>query len=175
MIDGIRNWLGDIASGGIKDQRIALSAEQAAAYKAQLDDLALRLEESDSKNESLSREFEQAKSKIENLESKLAISKKEPSQLSENAEVVLKLFYDNPREITKSEVVQHTGFSDADVDFIFNSLYDLDYISIVRPAVISPLTGIRSPSARGMQRSPSRRSEAAYKITYEGQQHVNRR
>lgn len=171
MIDGIRNWLGDIASGGIKDQRIALSAEQASAYKMQLDDLASRLEKAEAKNESLGRELENAKAKIEELESKLAVTESEPSKLSENAEVVLKLFYDNPREITKSEIAQHAGLPASEVDFIFNILYDLDFISIVRPAVISPLTGIRS--GRSGHITSSRRSEAAYRITLEGQRHIN--
>jgi len=36
MIDEIRNWLGDIASGRIKDERITLSKEQASVFESQL-------------------------------------------------------------------------------------------------------------------------------------------
>jgi hypothetical protein len=38
MIDGIRNWLGDIASGKIKDAQIALTQAEALVFKRQLDE-----------------------------------------------------------------------------------------------------------------------------------------
>jgi hypothetical protein len=68
MINGIRNWIGDVASGKIKDAQIALTRQQAAAFQSELSVALNRIAELESNNEKLQSENAEMHSHIKQLQ-----------------------------------------------------------------------------------------------------------
>jgi hypothetical protein len=68
MFESIKGIIGDIASGAIKDQRIALSQEQLAALDAKLVSLAGELTASKARESNLATDNENLRTRIQNLQ-----------------------------------------------------------------------------------------------------------
>jgi DNA-binding MarR family transcriptional regulator len=81
MFDSIKGIIGDLASGTVKDQRIALSQEQLTALDAKLKVLASELSEARSRISGLERENADLNQQLQHTKPVRKLSKKEQSIL----------------------------------------------------------------------------------------------
>jgi len=131
MIDDIRNWIGDIASGAINEKRIALSQEEAAAFKRQLDESISDLAVLRAENGDLMEALAKLESENNALKAKLyelSQTAEPDDRLSEECEKVLKFFFDQDRKLSIEEVRSAFGYESGVAKYYFDQLKSRDFI-----------------------------------------------
>jgi len=126
MIDGIRNWIGDVASGKIKDAHIALTQEQATVFKRQLDEAV-------SKNALLTKRVRELESENQELKAKLAAID-ENEEIDDQAYRILEALFNNGPCAELPRLAASFHLSEGEAEYFLDELRGRDFID-KRPVV----------------------------------------
>lgn len=144
MFDSIKNIIGDIASGAIKDQRIALSQEQLTALDSEAKVLASELSEAQRKVSALEQENANLKTQLQRLQPAGAL-------LKETADV-LQFFFDQGHDLSIEQIAQRFRFKMSVAEYYFDDLMKRRFVRQTRVG--------------------SDNSSGAFGLTHEGREYV---
>jgi DNA-directed RNA polymerase specialized sigma subunit len=121
MFDTIKGVIGDIASGSVKDQRIALSHEQLTVLDGKFRDA---LEQVTLLTKRISQlEFDKA-----NLEAQIQKFRPEIGTLDQQSKDILKFFFDRPDGLTSNEIAQRFKLSASAADYHVDVLFKRKFL-----------------------------------------------
>lgn len=128
MIDDIRNWFGDIASGKIKDAHLAMSEATARDFERKLSEaisengvLRSQLDEATVENSTL-------KTRIVELERQLEELSDDRDPSDEPNRELLKLLFDAPEGLSISEITNRMRMTTSEAKFHLGVLLELGFI-----------------------------------------------
>lgn len=121
MFDSIKGIIGDIASGSVKDQRIALSQEQLTILDGKLRDTLEQVA-------LLTKRVAQLESDKASLESQLQKLRPEVGGLDQQSKEVLKFFFDRPDGLSSEDVAHRFKLSRSAADFHIDVLFKRKFL-----------------------------------------------
>lgn len=128
MIDDIRNWLGDIASGKIKDAHIALSEAQNTGFLRDIENLICERDDLLSKVRVLETSLADSLAENRILASKLPKAEGSDGGIDQPTREVLQLLFDAGDGLDIDAIRSPFGFSVSEAKFHIGILMDLKFI-----------------------------------------------
>ena len=130
-LDDIRNWIGDIASGHIKDAKLALTETQVStllfkvnSLLSQIDEMKGALSDKDAEIVSLKLQLYDKGRELSLLAEKLSQANKASDRLHENCEKMLKLFFEANRELSDRQIASATQLHPGEAQYFLDTLQE---------------------------------------------------
>jgi predicted transcriptional regulator len=122
MLDDARNLIGDLASGKIKDQRLALLADELTASDRKLADATAKLSVLEAGNKNLEEHVKQLEATIHHFGLQLKTEVDGRKYVSDEAAKMLELLFDSESRMTINRLAEAMGITVNVAKFHFDSL-----------------------------------------------------
>ena len=128
MLDDIRNWLGDMASGKIKDAHLALSEAQNASFLRDIESLIRERDDLLAKVRVLETSLADSLAENRVLATKLPKPEGSDGRIDEPTHEVLNLLFKVDEGLDRGSIRSHLDMTEGVVMFHLDTLKELDFI-----------------------------------------------
>ena len=122
MLDDARNLIGDLASGKIKDQRLALLADELTASERKLADATAQLALLEAENKTLKENVKQLESTSHHFGLQMKTDVEGRKFVSDQAQQMLEALFDSDSPLTLNGLAANVGLTGNIAKFHFDSL-----------------------------------------------------
>ena len=122
MLDDARNIIGDLASGKIKDQRLALLADELTASDRKLSDATAKLSILKSENSDLKSQVDQLESTLNHFRLKIQPEIEGRKFIDDEAQEMLETLFDADADLTVDRIVSGLSVSGSVAKFHLDTL-----------------------------------------------------